>query len=122
MLKAIPDLISEVKQKLRCVDAKTAAAERSINGGVLIDVREPAEHLAFPAPGAINIPRGLLEMKMLELEKDASKAIYLHCATSARAALAAEQLTRVGYENVTVITCKVEDIKAAVDSLSYGEQ
>ncbi|WP_133471758.1 rhodanese-like domain-containing protein [Paraglaciecola marina] len=111
MLKGIADLIFEVKQNIRCIDAKTAAEERAENSGLLIDVREPAEHQAFPAEGAINIPRGLLEMKMMELEKDPTRAIYLHCATSARAALAAEQLQRVGYENVTVITCKMDEIQ-----------
>ncbi|MGO4892519.1 rhodanese-like domain-containing protein [Flavobacterium sp. W21_SRS_FM6] len=111
MLLPVGDLIKEVKQNIRCIDAKTATAEREANKGLLIDVREPAEHVAKPAEGAINIPRGLLEMKMMEIEKDPSRAIYLHCATSARAALGAEQLKRVGYENVSVITCGMDEIQ-----------
>ncbi|KXI27832.1 rhodanese-like domain-containing protein [Paraglaciecola hydrolytica] len=111
MLLAVGDLIAQVKQNIRCIDAQTAATEREQNKGLLIDVREPAEHLITPAIGAINIPRGLLEMKMMELEKDPTRPIYLHCATSARAALGAEQLKRVGYENVTVITCKIDEIQ-----------
>ncbi|NCP64554.1 MAG: rhodanese-like domain-containing protein [Paraglaciecola sp.] len=111
MLKTVSDLIQEVKKNVRCIDAQTAMAERQLNHGLLIDVREPAEHLAKPAVGAINIPRGLLEMKMLELEKNPSQAIYLHCATSARAALGAEQLQRLGYENVAVITCAMDEIQ-----------
>lgn len=111
MLLPVADLIKEVKQNIRCIDAQTAVAERAQNKGLLIDVREPSEHLAKPAYGAINIPRGLLEMKLMELEKDPSKAIYLHCASSARAALGAEQLKRVGYENVSVITCNMDEIQ-----------
>ncbi|WP_158970261.1 rhodanese-like domain-containing protein [Paraglaciecola sp. L3A3] len=111
MLKPVGDLIAQVKQNIRCIDAQTAADERAANKGWLIDVREPSEHLALPAEGAINIPRGLLEMKMMELEKDPQRPIYLHCATSARAALGAEQLQRVGYENVSVITCKMDEIQ-----------
>lgn len=111
MLKTVPELIKDVKQNVRCIDAQTAISERAENKGWLIDVREPAEHTATPAKGTINIPRGLLEMKMLELEKDPNRAIYLHCATSARAALGAEQLKRVGYENVSVITCKLDEIQ-----------
>ncbi|MGB2708812.1 MAG: rhodanese-like domain-containing protein, partial [Pseudoalteromonas nigrifaciens] len=38
------------------------------------------------------------------------RPIYLHCASAARATLGAEALTRVGYENVTVITCKAEKV------------
>nr|WP_136251821.1 rhodanese-like domain-containing protein [Ningiella ruwaisensis] len=113
MLRAIPDLISEVKAKIRCISAEEAAKERENNKGLLIDVREPAEHSAKPANGAINIPRGLLEMKLMEIEKDPDKPIYLHCASSARAALSAEQLARVGYTNVSVITCSVEEIQKA---------
>lgn len=111
MLLTVSDLIQQVKQGLRCIDAQTAMQERAQNHGLLVDVREPAEHLAKPAHGAINIPRGLLEMKMLELEKDPAKPIYLHCATSARAALGAEQLKRVGYQNVSVITCNMDEIQ-----------
>ncbi|WP_340680927.1 rhodanese-like domain-containing protein [Paraglaciecola sp.] len=111
MLLSVGDLIKQVKQNIRCIDAQTAVAERQQNKGLLIDVREPAEHLMKPAVGAINIPRGLLEMKMMELEKDPTRPIYLHCATSARAALGAEQLKRVGYKNVTVITCQMDEIQ-----------
>ena len=51
-------------------------------------------------------------MRLVEMEKDAKRPIYLHCATAGRATLAAEQLARVGYENVTCISCKFEIIKA----------
>ncbi|MBT1450061.1 rhodanese-like domain-containing protein [Glaciecola sp. XM2] len=113
MLKTIPDLLSEVKPNVRCISADVAAKEREQNNGLLIDVREPAEHAAKPAVGAINIPRGLVEMKLMEIEKDPQRPIYLHCATSARAMLSAEQLARVGYTNVTVITCDMDTIQKA---------
>ena len=73
-------------------------------------MREPAEHATKAAVGAINIPRGLLEMKLMEIEKDATRPIYLHCASAARATLAAEALTRIGYKDVTVITCEIKKI------------
>ena len=50
-------------------------------------------------------------MKLMEIEKDPARPIYLHCATSARATLSAEQLTRLGYTNVSVITCDVDTIQ-----------
>jgi rhodanese-related sulfurtransferase len=113
MLKTIPELLNEAELNVRCVTALLAANERSKNKGLLIDVREPAEHLAKPAAGAINIPRGLLEMKLMEIEKDPERPIYLHCASSARAILSAEQLARVGYTNVSVITCNMDEIHNA---------
>ncbi|GAB2708037.1 rhodanese-like domain-containing protein [Aliiglaciecola sp. 3_MG-2023] len=113
MLKTIPDLLQEARQNVRTITAKEANAEREQNNGIIIDVREPAEFEAGSASGAVNVPRGLLEVKMLEMEKDPNRPIYLHCASSLRAALGAEQLARVGYQNVSVITCSMDDIKKA---------
>jgi len=107
MIKTLKQLLDDITVPIRTLSASEAAAERKENAGLLIDVREPAEHLASPALGAVNIPRGVLEMKMIELVQDASHPLYLHCASSARARLAAEQLLRLGYTNVTVITCAV---------------
>jgi len=113
MLKTIPELLNDAAANVRRIDAKTAATELEHNKGLLIDVREPAEHAAKSADGTVNIPRGLLEMKMLEIEKDAARPIYLHCASSARAILSAEQLARVGYTNISVITCDMGTIEQA---------
>ncbi len=110
MLKTLPQLLQQAKQNVKLLTAKNAAQEISQNHGLLIDVRESAEHFASPAVGAINIPRGVLEMKLLEIEKDPERPIYLHCASSLRATLAAEQLARMGYTNVNVITCRMEEI------------
>jgi len=110
MLTSIPDLLKTIIPNQRRIGAQQAKQELEGNKGLLIDVREPAEHANKAAVGAINIPRGLLEMKLMEIEKDATRPIYLHCASAARATLGAEALTRVGYENVTVITCKAEEI------------
>lgn len=110
MLIPITDLLKTITPNQRRISATEAKAELAQNNGLLIDVREPAEHATKAAIGAINIPRGVLEMKLTEIEKDASRPIYLHCASAKRATFAAEQLTRVGYENVTVITCKADDV------------
>ena len=110
MLKTPAQLLQQVTQNIQLITAQDAAQELNQNKGLLIDVRESAEHLANPAKGAINIPRGVLEMKMLEIEKDSARPIYLHCASSLRAALGAEQLTRIGYTAVKVISCKMEQI------------
>jgi rhodanese-related sulfurtransferase len=115
MFKTIPELLQEAATHVRCISAELAAIERDKNNGLLIDVREPAEHLAKGAEGAINIPRGLVEMKLLEIEKDPQRPIYLHCGTSARAILAAEQLARVGYTKVSVITCDVDTIQKSCE-------
>jgi len=110
MLKTIPSLIPEIRKTIQCISAQEGLPKCESEQGVLVDVREPGEFSQKSAQGAINIPRGLLEMKMLELFPDAEKPIYIHCATGVRASFAAEQLTRLGYKNVWAITCKLEQI------------
>ena len=112
MLITIPQLIQEIRPNVRCLSAAEAKIERGKNKGLLIDVREPAEAAEKPTPGSINIPRGVLEMKLSESHPNPEEAIYVHCATGARATLSAEQLIRIGYTNITVITCDLEAICA----------
>ncbi len=114
MLKSIQDRISAISVPIRKITAEEAAQESEKNQGLIIDVREPAEVEQSPTPGTINIPRGVLEMQILEKEKDASRPIYVHCASGVRAQLAAEQLSLMGYENVTVLTCEIPKIQKAL--------
>jgi len=110
MLKKIPEIIAHARQSLNTITAAEAAIKCKAENGIMIDVREPAEFNEKSAKGIINIPRGLLEMKMLQTYADENMAIFIHCATGARATFAAEQLKRVGFNNVWVITCSLEDI------------
>jgi rhodanese-related sulfurtransferase len=110
MLKTIPALLPEIRAKLNCVSAAEATRLSQKFNGVIIDVREPGEYAKKSADNTINIPRGVLEMKVLELYPDAEQAIFIHCASGVRASFAGEQLTRIGYQNVWVITCNLADV------------
>ena len=111
-LKTIPELIAEIRPNMRCISATEARKELKENHGLLIDVREPGEVAEHPTPNSINIPRGVIEMRISEQHPDPQTPIYIHCATGARATLAAEQLKRLGYQKVTIITCDLESICA----------
>jgi len=110
MLLDIKTRIENIDVNLRTVTAQQAASECRSNNGTLIDVREAAEVANQPVPSALHIPRGVLEMKALEQFKDASTPLYIHCASGVRAKLAAEQLIKMGYDNVSVVTCPVTTI------------
>jgi phage shock protein E len=112
VLKTIPQLIQETTAHVRVLDATHASAECRERNGLLIDVREPAEAQAKAPAGSHNIPRGIIEMKISTLCPDADAKIYLHCATGGRARLAAAQLLAMGYEDVTAISCGVDDVCA----------
>ncbi len=110
MLKTIPEIIAKARETLNTITAADAAVKCKSENGIIIDVREPAEFNEKSASGAINIPRGLLEMTMLKKHPNEDLAIFIHCATGARATLSAEQLTRLGYKNVWVITSMLDDV------------
>lgn len=110
MLKTIPEVIAKARESLNTITAADAVLKCKNDKGIIIDVREPAEFNEKSARGAINIPRGLLEMKMLQMHPNEDLAIFIHCATGARATFAAEQLKRVGYKNVWVITSMLDDV------------
>ena len=116
MLRSFPELVAEARADLRCVDAQTARAEIAENGGLLIDVREAGEAGSPAVAGAVNIPRGVLELNIGELAADAGQPLYLHCATGGRATIAAQQLQKMGYENVSVITCPVTTVSGVMAS------
>mgnify|MGYP001243326142 CR=1 FL=1 len=111
MLKTVPQLVAEARADLRCVDAATALSEIKDNGGTIVDVRELVEVNNLAAPRSVHIPRGILEMKIAEVIPVESHPIYLHCATGGRATLAAQQLVKLGYQRVTVVTCPINTVK-----------
>lgn len=110
MLKPILELIQEVRINLRCITAQQAMTEVQHNNGLLLDVRETSEVSEKQTPSSVNVPRGVLEMNMLTSYPNPDLPIYIHCATGARASLAAEQLQRIGYLKVSVITCDLETV------------
>lgn len=94
------DLVVEAKSQIK--EVNTADAQSLLGKRVVIDVREYDEYAAGHLPGAINIPRGVLEFKIGMVPECANKggAFLLYCRTSGRAALSAVQLQRLGYDNI----------------------
>lgn len=76
---------------------------------LLIDVREPDEYAAGHLPGALSIPRGLIEpaadRDYAARDPDLADArwqrvvLYCDCPTGARAVFAAEALQRMGFQH-----------------------
>ncbi|MNZ67691.1 putative adenylyltransferase/sulfurtransferase MoeZ [compost metagenome] len=96
--------MAEAKARIHEIDLD--AAEAAIrDADVLLDVREADEFHAGHIPGALNIPRGLLEFKLSATPELSSRdlAIVLYCKTSGRAALAACALQAMGYLQVQSI-------------------
>lgn len=93
-------LVQAAKQEIREVDLENAGDLLQPANALILDVREPEEYQRGAIPGAINIPRGLLEFRIGSLPQDPSTATLVYCQSGGRAALAAQTLQRMGYINV----------------------
>ncbi len=112
MIKPVSELVEEAKSQCECLDPESAKKFLSENrNAIILDVREPHEAAESKLPHSVNIPRGVLEMKITELTSDPETPILIHCAAGGRACLAAATLKKMGYQNVYPITAKYEDIK-----------
>jgi rhodanese-related sulfurtransferase len=94
------ELVVEAKSQIK--EVATADAQGLLGKRVVIDVREYDEFAAGHLPGAINIPRGVLEFKIGMVPECANKAgsFLVYCRTSGRAALSTVQLQKIGYTDV----------------------
>jgi len=114
MIKSASDFIAEAQQLCNCVDVISAKQLADTSETVIIlDVREPHEAAESKLEISINIPRGLLEMKVQNHCSEPATLILTHCAAGGRASLAAARLHEMGYTNVHAITAKFDDIKKA---------
>ena len=100
-MKSAHDLVAEAKAHIHEVDLDRAEAAIR-DADVLLDVREADEFHAGHIPGALNIPRGVLEFKLGNSPELAERGlnIVLYCKTGGRAALAARTLKEMGYLEV----------------------
>jgi len=112
-LKTLKEIVAETKSSIHCLTPRAAKELVGENSDALvIDVREPGEVAEKRPAGTINIPRGVLEMKITDHTTDPDRAIVLHCATGGRAALAAAALGNMGFRNVSIIDCSCDDLIA----------
>lgn len=108
--QALPDSVSQlVVQTKKLVKTIDLAEFKSVvdkkDYDLLIDVREPGEYAQGYVPGAVNIPRGLIEFKIWPYvgfpeKTDTGKKIILYCKTGGRCSLAAKSLQDLGFINV----------------------
>ena len=101
VLPEFRQLCAEAKSEIQEIDPQElkrmqAARERF----ELIDVREPDEVAKGTIPGAVPIPRGLVEYKIDEVTANKHAKIVLYCGGGMRSALSAWMLKRMGFKNV----------------------
>ena len=68
---------------------------------VILDVREDNEWASGHVPGAHHVGRGVIERDIEQLLPEMDTPIVLYCGGGFRSALAADNLQKMGYTNVT---------------------
>jgi rhodanese-related sulfurtransferase len=66
----------------------------------LIDVRERDEQQKGTIPGAVSMPRGILEVNIDQITTDKDRKLVLYCGGGSRSALAALNLKKMGFNKV----------------------
>ncbi|MBD3617904.1 MAG: rhodanese-like domain-containing protein [Chromatiales bacterium] len=109
MSKTLSDFISEARARVTDIQADDLEELREETAELLlVDVREPYEYEKAHIPGAILVPRGMLEgaadpnnahrIEALYTARD--KPVVIYCETGARAAMAVDTLQQMGFANV----------------------
>jgi len=85
---------------------------------LIVDVREPQEYAAGHVPGAINIPRGVLEFQIWKQvgfpsSTELDRPVILQCQSGNRASLAAQSLEELGFTRTTAVVMSLDDWQKA---------
>jgi len=111
LAKGLKDIPAEARERITEISVEeTQTLLQKPSDVLVLDVREEAELKTGQIPGALHVPRGLLEPMAAEdspLRKDAlanrDQLILVYCASGVRSALAADVLQVLGFSNVRSI-------------------
>ncbi|MEO6610363.1 MAG: rhodanese-like domain-containing protein [Aestuariivirga sp.] len=122
--ESVSEYVLQIRKTVKTTDMEGyLAVVKSPNGALLLDVREDAEFKMGHVPGAVNIPRGLLEFRIWKQlgfpsSVDRSRKIYVQCQTGGRATLATKQLQDIGFTNVIAVIMNFEEWQKKGNPLS----
>jgi rhodanese-related sulfurtransferase len=118
MAMGLKELVADARVRVQEI-TPDQVMER-LEGGeelVVLDVREPHEFAKGHVPGAVNVPRGLLELKAdadspvadpaVAEKRDAQVVTYCLKAPGARSLFAADTLAKMGFTNVAAMSAGV---------------
>jgi rhodanese-related sulfurtransferase len=94
-------LVDEAKTRVKQTDV--ADVNRRLRSGekfLLVDVREDHEWARGHLPGAVHLGRGIIERDIETRVPDTSTKMVLYCGGGFRSALVADNLQKMGYQNV----------------------
>jgi rhodanese-related sulfurtransferase len=122
---SVTHLVAKAKAGIKTIDLaafKVGLDRKSL--GLIIDVREPDEFASGHIPGALNIPRGQIELGIWPQvgypdHTDLAKRITLYCSSGTRSILAARSLRELGFKGVVAVDMKIADWTRARHPMVY---
>jgi rhodanese-related sulfurtransferase len=100
-LPEFKQLVDEAKSQITEIGAdELKHMQQSNEDFLLIDVRERDEQANGMIPGALGMPRGILEVNVDQITTDKDRKIVLYCGGGSRSALGAVNLKKMGFRNV----------------------
>ena len=66
----------------------------------IVDCRAGPQYLAGHIPGAVHLSKGVIERDVEKAVPDPAAPVVLYCGSGFRSALAADNLQKMGYQNV----------------------
>ncbi len=112
---SVIQLVATTKKQIKAIDMATFKSAYDKNSlGLIVDVREPGEYADGYIPGAVNVPRGVIELRIWTYvgfpeKTDMSKKMTLYCGSGMRCILAAKSLQDLGFSNVTAADMRIDD-------------
>lgn len=116
---SVDQLVAATKRQIKTIDMATFKSAFDRNElGLIIDVREPEEFASGYIPGAVNVPRGVIELRIWSYigfpdKTDMGRKMTLYCGSGTRCALAAKSLQDLGFSNVTAADMRIDDWRKA---------
>jgi molybdopterin/thiamine biosynthesis adenylyltransferase len=91
-------MLSQAKESI--IEIEPAGADALLGQALFLDVRETDEYTQGAVPGALHVPRGMLELQIEGRVPDKDHKLVVYCAGGTRSALAAQALGQLGYSDV----------------------
>ena len=98
LVPSFREMLNQAKRDI--VEIEPDAADGVFDQALFLDVREADEYAQGALPGALHLPRGLLELQVEGRVPDKDRKIIVYSAGGTRSALAAQALGQLGYSDV----------------------
>jgi rhodanese-related sulfurtransferase len=115
-------IVDDAKKRVR--ETNVDAVKNRLDRGdkfLLVDVREESEYAKDHLPGAVHLGKGVIERDIEAQVPELDTEIILYCGGGFRSALAADNLQKMGYNNVISMDGGIRDWREKGYPLEKGK-